>query len=63
MIIDDDPILGKLISQLLKNYTTYEVKFYSDVEKAMKRLKRVKTDAILLDWMMFAVFFHLNMLD
>lgn len=52
MVIDDDPILGKLISKLLKNHTNYDVKYYSNVDKAMKRIKKQKIDAVLLDWMM-----------
>ena len=40
MVIDDDPILGKLISKLLESHTNYEVKYYRNVDKAMKRIKK-----------------------
>lgn len=52
MVIDDDPILGKMISQLLKRSSHFDVKFFSDVPKAIKNLKKQEFDILLLDWMM-----------
>lgn len=51
-LIDDDPILGKTIAQMLREYTNYEIKFFSDIKLAMSKIKKHKPDLVLLDWVM-----------
>jgi len=51
-LIDDDPILGKTVAQMLREYTNYEIRFFSDIKMAMGRIKKHKPDLVLLDWVM-----------
>jgi DNA-binding response OmpR family regulator len=51
-LIDDDPVTGKTIAHMVRQYTNYDVKYFCNIKKALSSIKKQKPDLILLDWMM-----------
>jgi len=51
-IIDDDPLIGNIMVDHLRGFLNYEPYYFKDARAAFKMLKKIKPDAILLDWVM-----------
>jgi len=51
-IIDDDPVIGNILSDHLRTFFDYEPYYFSNAKDAYKMLKKLRPDLILLDWVM-----------
>lgn len=51
-VVDDDPLIGGMISRHLDEESGFNVHYYEDPRIALKAVERKKPDMIILDWAM-----------
>ena len=52
MVVDDDPLIGGMISRYLDEKSGFDVHYFEDPKEALKRAEKKKPDMIVLDWAM-----------
>lgn len=52
MVVDDDPLIGGMISRYLDERSGFDVHYYEDPKEALKKSEKEKPDMIILDWAM-----------
>lgn len=52
MVVDDDPLIGGMISRYLDEKSGFDVHYYEDPHLALKDAGKKKCDIIILDWSM-----------
>ena len=52
IIVDDDPLIGGMISRFLDERSGFNVHFFENPEDALKQSPKLKPDMIILDWVM-----------
>lgn len=55
MVVDDDPLIGGMISRYLDEKSGFDVQYYEDPKEALKQAGKIKPDMIVLDWAMPAL--------
>lgn len=52
MVVDDDPLIGGMISRYLDEKSGFEVRYFEDPKQALKQVVKQRPDMIILDWAM-----------
>ena len=52
MVVDDDPLIGGMISRYLDEKSGFKVHYFENPLKALKDTSKLKPDMIILDWAM-----------
>jgi len=52
MVVDDDPLIGGMISRYLDEKSGFDVTYFEDAKDALKQAPRARPDMIVLDWTM-----------
>lgn len=52
MVVDDDPLVGGMISRYLNNKSGFKVHYFDNSIKALQKSRKIKPDMIILDWKM-----------
>ena len=55
MVVDDDPLIGGMISRYLDETSGFNVHYYDDPREALKQTEKFKPHMIVLDWAMPAL--------
>ena len=52
VVVDDDPLIGGMISRYLDEKSGFDVHYFEDPKEALKQAGKDKPDMIILDWAM-----------
>ncbi len=52
MVVDDDPLIGGMLSRYLTEKSGFDVHYYENPKEALKKAAKEKIDMIILDWAM-----------
>ena len=52
MVVDDDPLIGGMISRYLDEKSGFDVHYFENPIEALKQAGKKKPDMIILDWAM-----------
>lgn len=52
MVVDDDPLIGGMISRYLDEKSGFDVHYFENPKEALKQASKQKPDMIVLDWAM-----------
>ncbi len=52
MVVDDDPLIGGMISRYLDEKSGFDVRYFENPKEALNQTGKNKPDMIILDWAM-----------